>query len=87
MDELTKTEIENLENFFPTTAKKRRLILNKICSEIEKRHFKKLNEVEEDDLAKISELVFQLYPELSERTIRDYSRTSIKIWKLRQRQE
>lgn len=60
-------------------VKKRKAILEQIEQEVNKHHFKKLDPNDKDDLAKIMEIVFRLYPEVTPRTRRDYAKTVMEI--------
>ena len=82
-DALEQYEREKLAKFTPITVRKRKGALASIIQEIEKRHFKNLDEKDKDDLKKIQSIVFELNPELTERTQREYAKACIGIWKIK----
>jgi hypothetical protein len=79
--DLTDEEIERLRRYMPPTVKKRKLLIDSIVAELNRRNFKQLDETNKDDLAKVMQLISDLHPESNERTIKDYSRVSIRLWR------
>jgi predicted thioredoxin/glutaredoxin len=82
---LEEYEAQKVARFLPMSVRKRKQSLDSVLSEMHR--FKKpMDERDKEDIKKIEALVFELYPELSERTVRDYAKTAIRIWNLRNQQ-
>jgi len=79
--EFTQEEIERIKSFIPTTVKRRKVILDSIVAELNRRHFKTLDETDSGQLSEVERIVSDMYPEANERKVSEYSRVAIRLWK------
>ncbi|MDG7000429.1 MAG: hypothetical protein JRN15_15135 [Nitrososphaerota archaeon] len=74
-------ELEKVKNLIPYTVKRRMFVLNSIVEELKKRPFKTLDQNDKDDLEHVMSIVQDLHPEANIRTVRDYAKAAIRLWK------
>jgi hypothetical protein len=79
--QLTEEEVERIKAFTPLTVKRRKLILNSIVEELNRRSFKRLDETDGEDLRKVMKIVSDMYPESAQRKVQEYSEVAIRLWK------
>jgi len=77
----TEEELERIIAFLPMTVRKRRLCIDILVQELDRRNFKDLDESSEEDLAKVTSIAEGLFPDNTPRKIREYAGAAIRLWK------
>lgn len=76
----TEEEAEKLKNQIPYTVKVRRMRLDSIVQELNRRNFKTLDETDKEDFSRVESIISDLFPDTSSRKIIEYARVSIRLW-------
>jgi hypothetical protein len=79
--DITEEELERIKQYVPTTVRKRRLILDTLVQELNRRGFRSLDESDKGDLAKVVRIAGEMFPENSEKKVVEYSKVAIRLWK------
>ena len=78
--ELSQEEIEKIKAQVPYTVKRRRIILDSIVQELNRRNFKSLDDSSKDDLSRVMKIVSDMFPESNSRKVLEYSEIAIRLW-------
>jgi hypothetical protein len=76
------SEYEILEvTYVPSTVRRRKQNLDLIVQELNRRNFRSLDETNKDDLSHVMSIVQDMFPENTERLVKEYSQVAIRLWK------